>query len=213
MSTTTFRLKRSSVAGKIPTIGQLDLGEVAINTYDGLMFIKKSVNGTESIVKIGEQSGASYEEFYFSADSNQTVFTGADLDSDTLGYTPSLVNVYLNGVLLDSANDFVSNDGTTITLNTGANSGDILQVQSFTQGLQVAEYNYTATASQTTFIGLDDNNRTLRYATGKVEGERRRARACRPSPRRGRTSAPCCCGRRRRRTASGPSARPCARGS
>jgi hypothetical protein len=169
MSTTKFRLKRSSVAGKIPTIGQLDLGEVAINTYDGLMFIKKSVNGTESIVEIGEQTGATYEEFYFSADSNQTVFTGADLDSDILGYIPSLVNVYMNGVLLDSANDFVSNDGTTITLNTGANSGDILQVQSFTQGLQVAEYNYTATAAQTTFIGLDNNNRTLRYATGKVE--------------------------------------------
>ena len=55
MSTTTFRLKRSSVAGKIPTTSQLELGEVAINTYDGLMFIKKNVNGTESIVQIGEE--------------------------------------------------------------------------------------------------------------------------------------------------------------
>ena len=46
-------IKRSSVAGKTPTAVQLALGELAINTYDGKVFLKKNVLGTESIVEVG----------------------------------------------------------------------------------------------------------------------------------------------------------------
>ena len=45
-------MKRSAVPGKTPPTEKLELGEIAINTYDGLMFIKKD-NGTPSIVQIG----------------------------------------------------------------------------------------------------------------------------------------------------------------
>ena len=45
-------LKRSSTPGKAPTVGQLDLGEIAINTYDGRLYIKKN-DGTESVVEVG----------------------------------------------------------------------------------------------------------------------------------------------------------------
>jgi len=171
MSNTLFRLKRSSVAGKIPTVDQLELGEVAINTYDGLMFIKKNVDGTESIVQIGEDTveAAGYDEYYFSADSGQTVFTGNDFDGDTLGYSPVRSNVYLNGILLDSDKDYTGTDGSTITLTTGADSGDVIQVQAYTSSLQIAEYNYTCSAAQTTFSGLDDNNRSLNYAVDYLE--------------------------------------------
>ena len=48
----TIKLRRSATAGATPTTSQLELGEVAINTYDGKMYIKKSVGGTESIVEI-----------------------------------------------------------------------------------------------------------------------------------------------------------------
>jgi uncharacterized delta-60 repeat protein len=48
-----IKIKRSSIPGKIPLVGDLDLGEFAINTYDGKIFIKKNVSGTESIVEIG----------------------------------------------------------------------------------------------------------------------------------------------------------------
>jgi hypothetical protein len=41
MSNTTLRLRRSAVPGKVPTIEQLSLGEIAINTYDGKLFIKR----------------------------------------------------------------------------------------------------------------------------------------------------------------------------
>ena len=53
----TFRLKRSSVASKVPTTGDLQLGELALNTYDGKLYTKKD-NGTASIVEIGGGGGA-----------------------------------------------------------------------------------------------------------------------------------------------------------
>lgn len=37
----TIKLKRSAVSNNKPTVGQLDLGEMAINTYDGKMFLKR----------------------------------------------------------------------------------------------------------------------------------------------------------------------------
>ena len=45
-------LKRSASQGNAPTTGQLALGEVAINTYDGKVFIKKD-DGAEAIVEVG----------------------------------------------------------------------------------------------------------------------------------------------------------------
>lgn len=51
---TTVRLKRSSVPGKIPDTTDLGLGELAVNTYDGKLYIKKSVNGVDTIIAVGE---------------------------------------------------------------------------------------------------------------------------------------------------------------
>lgn len=44
-------LKRSALPGKVPTTSSLDLGEIAINTYDGRVFIHKS-GSTESVEHI-----------------------------------------------------------------------------------------------------------------------------------------------------------------
>ena len=46
-----IKLKRTAVQGKIPTTSQIDLGELAINTYDGRIFFEKD-NGTTSIQEI-----------------------------------------------------------------------------------------------------------------------------------------------------------------
>ena len=47
------RLKRSAVAGKIPLVGDLELCELAINTRDGKVYIKKNDGTTDSIVEVG----------------------------------------------------------------------------------------------------------------------------------------------------------------
>lgn len=41
MSDTTIKLRRSAVPGKVPTTEQLALGEIALNTYDGKLFVKR----------------------------------------------------------------------------------------------------------------------------------------------------------------------------
>ncbi len=49
----TIKIKRSAVEGKAPTTSDLDLGELALNTYDGKLYTKKD-NGTASVVELGD---------------------------------------------------------------------------------------------------------------------------------------------------------------
>jgi len=49
--------KRSGTASASPSVSDLSLGEIAVNTYDGKLFVKKSVSGTESIIEIGASGG------------------------------------------------------------------------------------------------------------------------------------------------------------
>ena len=52
----TIRIKRSAKPEKVPTTGDLDLGELAINTFDGKLYTKRD-NGGASIVEIGAPAG------------------------------------------------------------------------------------------------------------------------------------------------------------
>tara|TARA_B100002052_G_scaffold22165_1_gene17399 strand:- start:791 stop:2665 length:1875 start_codon:yes stop_codon:yes gene_type:complete len=52
----TFKLKRSSVQNRVPTTSDLDLGELAWNSYDGKLYGKKD-DGTAAVVEIGASSG------------------------------------------------------------------------------------------------------------------------------------------------------------
>lgn len=51
-----IKLKRSAVAGKVPTVSDLELGELALNSFDGKLYAKKD-NGTASIVELSGGSG------------------------------------------------------------------------------------------------------------------------------------------------------------
>ena len=105
----TVKLRRSASPGTPPTTSQLQLGELAINTYDGKLFLKKNVSGTESIVEIGANNLADTFHIYeYSVSSNTTVFQGSDDNSHTLSYTtgsPPRIAVFLNGLLLDWGTD------------------------------------------------------------------------------------------------------------
>jgi hypothetical protein len=47
-----IKLKRSAVASKVPVIADIELGELAVNTWDGRLYLKKN-DGTDAIVEIG----------------------------------------------------------------------------------------------------------------------------------------------------------------
>jgi hypothetical protein len=87
----TVVLKRSAVTGRNPTTGDLALGELALNTYDGNLFFKKD-SGTASIVTVATLAGTQTL-------SNKTLASPVITGTLTVGTTPSTGT---NGQLLAS---------------------------------------------------------------------------------------------------------------
>jgi len=58
-----IKLKRSGVEGNVPVVGNLSLGELAVNTFDGKLFFKKNdgSDSLESIVTTNAQITGSLE--------------------------------------------------------------------------------------------------------------------------------------------------------
>ncbi len=100
-------LKRSAIEGKIPLVSDLELGELAINTFDGKAYVKKD-DGITSIVEIGSSP-----------------LPGSIEQLTGLG----------DATIRDTIDFVVSSDGSTITLsvNNGDSPGSPLKV--FTEGL------------------------------------------------------------------------------
>ena len=173
--TQTVQLKRSATAGAIPSTSDLSLGELAINTYDGKAYIKKSVGGTESIVEVGADSSSEItvmKHYLYNASANQTTFSGTDANNESLSYTAGQILVFLNGVFLDP-DDYTATNGTSIVLDDGAKSSDYLEIISLggSSGAKItgtSVYEFTATANQTVLTGSDENGNTLSYTPGKV---------------------------------------------
>ena len=173
--TQTVQLKRSATAGAIPSTSDLELGELALNTYDGKAYIKKSVGGTESIVEVGAESSSDItvmKHYLYNASANQTTFSGTDANNESLSYTAGQILVFLNGVFLDP-DDYTASNGTSIVLDDGAKSSDYLEIISLSgsSGAKITGttvYEFTATANQTVLTGADENGNTLSYTPGKV---------------------------------------------
>jgi len=145
----TIKLRRSSVASKVPTTSNLTLGEVGINTHDGEMFFKKD-DGTESIRRIitidASDTLNDNQLLRYSTSTGWELITAKDLSSTAIkenfdatsgqtNFTVSNklfqnVDVYKNGIKLRSNEFSVSNSATdtTITLNTAAKLDDWVYV-------------------------------------------------------------------------------------
>lgn len=143
--TQTVKLKRSATQGAAPSTSDLALGEVAINTYDGKVYIKKD-DGTASIVEVGGAASGAYTKYAYTATASQTTFS--------VSYAVGYVDVWLNGVKLDTS-DFTATNGASVVLASGATSGDLFEAIAWNvanlQQNAYTKYSYTATASQTTF--------------------------------------------------------------
>lgn len=95
----TVVLKRSAVPNKIPGIGDLALGELALNTNDGNLFFKKDASGDQSILSVATLTG------------NQT-FTNKTLTNPTIN-SGIANNLTLTGSL--TAGGGVGNSGQVLT--------------------------------------------------------------------------------------------------
>ena len=158
----TLKLKRSAVSGNAPSTGDLALGEIAINTYDGKIFIKKD-DGTESIVtfEAGDSSNAgTIEEDSFSGNGSTTAFT--------LTTAPSSEENLL--VFIDATfqnRDSFTISGTTITFDTAPDNGTSVRVYHIIPGtlndgiLTVAKFAASAIVTEAEGISSNDNDTTL----------------------------------------------------
>ena len=118
--------------------------------------------------------GATRVEFVYTATAGQTSFSGNDGNSNSLAYTAGQIDVFLNGVRLAAA-DYTATNGTAVVLGVGAEAGDTLNINAFGT-FSVAdvivdrlEFDYTATAGQTTFTGSDNDSQTMAYTANRID--------------------------------------------
>jgi len=181
---TTIKLKRSAVPGRIPTVSQLELGEVAINTNDGKLYFKKYhiASNTESIVDISADLNANSILTLLSTVDGANSGLDADLldgqhGSYYLDYNnfsnvpPASLDLTLSGKVTGTG---FSNTGTLVIstelANTGVTPGTYgtsSQIPIFT----VDEDGRITAASNTAVAGVDDffftdANNTLTIQTG-----------------------------------------------
>ena len=74
-------------------------------------------------------SRQSANNFTYTATANQTAFTGADTNGNTLACTPSDIMVHMNGLRLEQS-DYTAST-TTVTLGSGAAAGDEVTITAF----------------------------------------------------------------------------------
>ena len=100
----TIHLKRSSTQHKVPSTGNLALGELAINTYDGRVFFKKN-DGSDSI---------------------EHIVTTDSITTGSVSIIGSLVvdDITIDGSTISDSGDFTLDVGGDITLD--ANGADIV---------------------------------------------------------------------------------------
>lgn len=134
----TIKLRRSASQGALPTTSQLDLGEVAINTYDGKLYIKKN-DGTESIVQVNPLSTSDLPEgsnLYFTT-SRVASAIASNLSTGYIDLTTTSAPAHSEGrIFYDTGNNALAvyNDVADITLQVGQeewiqvfnNSGDTI---------------------------------------------------------------------------------------
>lgn len=169
-------LKRSSVADKVPTTGDLDYGELALNYTDGKLYYRTATNSIEYFLSGGSGiiTNSEFAIFSYTATAGQTTFTGADDNTNVLSYAPGYLTVYINGIKI-SESDYTATNGTSIILDVAASLNELVEIVSFKTvnvwneiTADFKTFKYIATASQTTFTGADANTQTLDYEVGHI---------------------------------------------
>ena len=143
------KLKRTSVAGKVPSTSNLQLGELAINTNDGRIFFKKN-DGSDSIEHIVTTD---------SITTGSITITGTT-QTTTLTTTNRIDKQYLDDEVLNTSLNAFTQSAITITGNGVSGS-----VAVFNDTHEVANSSITSLDSSTT-ITHDNNTNTIFTISG-----------------------------------------------
>lgn len=118
-----------------------------MKVYNGSLWqsVGSTVNGTTG-------------RFRYIATSGQTTFSGADSNANSLAYDAGYIDVYLNGVRLDSS-DYTASNGTSIVLGSAAALDDELNIVAY--GTFALADHYTKTAADGRFVRYDTASQGL----------------------------------------------------
>jgi hypothetical protein len=163
---TTIKLRRSAVPGRVPTTSQLELGEIAINTADGKLYFKKydPVANTESIIDVSADLDANAI-----LDLLKTVDgPGSGLDADLLdGQTGSYYLDYNNFTNVPPATLDLTLSG-KVTGNAFSNTGVMTLITELANtGVIAGTY---GSASLVPVITVDEDGRITFANTVSVAG-------------------------------------------
>ena len=100
--------------------------------------------------------------FTYTATANQTAFTGADANGNTLACTPSDIMVHMNGIKLEES-DYTAST-TTVTLGSGAAAGDEVTITAFLT-FESADH-YTKSAADTRYVNTAGDTMTGALTVG-----------------------------------------------
>ena len=132
----TILLKRRTTDATAPTTSDLAVGEIAVNAFSGKLYVRKTNGSVAEISGTGGGGGgdvglipsATFKRFEYTATNGQTTFSGNDNASQSLLYVAGNILVYLNGVLLDDTVDYVATSTTSVVLQDGATTNDLLTI-------------------------------------------------------------------------------------
>ena len=153
MADPVIRLKRSAVAGKRPTLANVELGEVALNTYDGNLFTRQDTGGVGigTTVTLLTPWQESYGAASISYDGDVSI-TGVITASD--GRLIAGVGISSEGTYIGSgitAFNFVGASVTNITVPSAGFSTISIDFNGLTGIFAKTENKFSATEGQTSF--------------------------------------------------------------
>ena len=183
-SATAFTLGQTVVSGEaiLVTIGNVvqEPGSTKAYTAQGttLTFSAAPANGDVITVRffgraVDMPTSYAMQLYKFTATASQTAFTGNDANGALLAFSGSDVDVYLNGVHLDSS-DFSVSNGDTITLSSGAAVNDELVVRAyraFTVTDTVSKANGGTFGAEITATQFQTTNTTVDTAVFRTNGQ------------------------------------------
>jgi len=113
MADPNIRIKRSSVSGKVPTTGQLPLGELALNTYDAELFARRERSGIGTdIVRLG--AGATVTNILFVPKDGSDSNTGKKLGDAKRTIGAAITEATTGTVIKVSAGSYLESNPLTI---------------------------------------------------------------------------------------------------
>jgi hypothetical protein len=133
--TVTETFKTFAVSGQSSIVADAAEDTLTFVAGSGITLATDAATDSLTITASGSQlaQSAVWTEYVFTATANQTTFSGSDDNTNTLSYTASSLQVFLNGVLQENGTDYTATNGTSVVLVNGASAGDILQVAAFVQ--------------------------------------------------------------------------------